>query len=158
MIHREELLKLFEEVATKQTSGGDALLVFVDEINALLDSSSVYGAFLSPLEDGIYVRNGKTFSLKPCVWIFAGTRLKDDARTDTQKLSDFKSRITLEKLLDYDSILNKVSDNNQKKAIRRISDLESCLPGTRPCLASSLSRLRKPSPQATDGAISSANK
>jgi len=115
MIHREELLDLFETVATRQTSGGDALLVFVDEINAFIGNSSVYGAFLSPLEEGVYVRNGKAFSLKPCIWIFAGTRIKDKGQLDTQKLSDFESRITLKKLLDYRSIHEEVKNNRKKR-------------------------------------------
>jgi hypothetical protein len=123
MLHREELLDLFEEVATRQTTGRDALLVFVDEINAFLDNSNVYGAFLSPLEDGIYFRNGKPFSLKPCIWIFAGTKLKDYDQKDTQKLSDFKSRITLEKFLDYASIIDELT-NDEKEKVKAKAQVE----------------------------------
>jgi hypothetical protein len=102
MIRKEELFDLFETVATRQASGSEALLVFVDEINAQIENSNVYGAFLSPLEDGVYVRNGKPFSLKPCVWIFAGT-FPNSVSSD-QKYSDFQSRITLMEYIDYNSM------------------------------------------------------
>lgn len=101
MIHREELLNLFDQVATRQTRE-EPLMVFVDEINAELEGSHVYGAFLAPLEEGFYVRRGHTYTLKPCVWIFAGTRQANDQHAD--KLDDFRSRMTLWEKLDYASL------------------------------------------------------
>jgi len=74
-------------------------LVFVDEINAPLDGQLIYGAFLGPLEDGTYVRGGKIFHIKPCVWIFAGTPEKkkemEASSGETQKRSDFISRLSI---------------------------------------------------------------
>lgn len=104
MIHRDELLDLFEAVSTLQARSRTIVLVFVDEINALLENSQVYGAFLAPLEEGVYVRRGRTFSLKPCVWVFAGTKLGEDELRKAEKLSDFKSRVSLIKAIDYKSL------------------------------------------------------
>ena len=62
MVNREELLDLFDMIATAQADKKNkGLVVFVDEINASLDGSPVYGAFLSPLEAGYYMRRGTKF-------------------------------------------------------------------------------------------------
>jgi hypothetical protein len=119
MLHKEELLNIFETVATQQTSSGKSLLVFIDEINAEIDSSNVYGAFLSPLEEGIYVRNGNSFSIKPCVWIFAGTKM-DNIQSSEKKFSDFKSRITLSKHLDFDSIYEEVEGLEKVEEVKKV--------------------------------------
>jgi hypothetical protein len=103
MLHREELLDLFDQVATQQASNRD-LLVFVDEINAKLDNGPVYGAFLSPLEAGVYVRRGHLHTLRPCVWIFAGTKLDTEPGQAADKFEDFRSRMTLHECLDYGSL------------------------------------------------------
>lgn len=122
MIHREELLDLFETVATAQTRKGRKPLVFVDEINALLENELVYGAFLAPLEEGRYVRRGKKFSLKPCVWMFAGTRLDDQQGGRPEKLSDFKARMTLIERLDYESLKSAAFDEGGKNAGNRFEE------------------------------------
>jgi hypothetical protein len=94
-------------VATQAEKSTRPLMVFVDEINARLESASVYGAFLTPLEDGTYVRSGRTFNIRPCAWVFAGTRdpknqvsqslaARGASQADTpEKGSDFVSRLTL---------------------------------------------------------------
>jgi hypothetical protein len=104
MIGRDELLDLFDTLATMQANEKKNILVFVDEINALVDRGHLYGAFLAPLEDSVYVRRGKIFSLKPCVWVFAGTRLDDEDLEAGEKLSDFKSRVTMIEKIDYTSL------------------------------------------------------
>jgi len=110
MIHRDELLDLFDMVATEQAEKGSKVLVFVDEINAKLDGSHVYGAFLSPTEAGYYMRRGTKCNLKPCIWIFAGTEFEDDKLEKGEKLSDFKSRITMIEKIDYKSLQFKYGD------------------------------------------------
>ena len=96
-------------VATQAENNRQPLMVFIDEINAKLENASVYGAFLTPLEDGTYVRSGRTFNIKPCMWVFAGTRhpkFEDAVSVDgnrrlqatPEKGSDFVSRLTLEVL------------------------------------------------------------
>ncbi len=107
MLKREELLDLFGEITTRQAKDGARLLVFVDEINALLEGIQVFSSFLTPLESGYYVRRGRTFKINPCVWIFAGTRMDDKERDKlrkAEKLSDLESRMTLQRSIDYSSL------------------------------------------------------
>lgn len=74
MVVRGDLISCFDRIATTLTQNrGKGVLVFVDEINAVLDGQPIYDAFLAPLEEGIYVRGEKTFNIGPCVWLFAGT-------------------------------------------------------------------------------------
>ncbi len=115
--NRSDLIECFDTIVTTQAQEPkQGVLVFIDEINARLGGQHVYDAFLAPLEDGIYVRAGKTFHIEPCLWVFAGTakpvrRTQDlskgralvepDDRTD--KGSDFESRLTLPPL-DLESV------------------------------------------------------
>lgn len=103
MVNREELLDLFDMVATEQAEKNyNGLVVFIDEINATLQGSNVYGAFLSPLEAGYYMRRGVKFNLKPCIWIFAGTRVEKENKEE--KLEDFMSRLSLVEKIDYKAL------------------------------------------------------
>jgi ATPase family associated with various cellular activities (AAA) len=113
MLHRDDLIELFDVVATKQAKDNEKILVFVDEINAMLDAGHAFGSFLSPLEENIYVRRGNSFSLKPCVWVFAGTQLDDEKLAPGEKFSDFKSRMTMVEHLDYSSLAVSGDDNSQ---------------------------------------------
>ena len=71
---RDEILAAFDEVSSFQARRRDCrLVVFVDEINARASGSNVYDMFLSVLDERTYLRNGTTFQLAPCAWIFAGT-------------------------------------------------------------------------------------
>lgn len=83
------------------------VFVFVDEINATLGSSLVYGAFLSALEAGNYMRRGRRFELKPCIWMFAGA-LENAGRSEgaeqKKKLDDFQSQLTMIERIDYQSM------------------------------------------------------
>jgi len=49
--------------------------------------------FLSPLEDGVYIRGGRSFKLPPSFWVFASTKTVDDIKDDHSKCSDFYSRL-----------------------------------------------------------------
>lgn len=113
MLHRDDLLDLFDYVATKQAEQRKPLMVFVDEINAYLENSHVYGAFLAPLEEGHYVRRGNIFRLRPCAWIFAGTNLQADLVDKGEKLSDFRSRMTMTLKIDFGALQ---SDEKFKEA------------------------------------------
>lgn len=100
MISRGDLLDCFDTIVTSQAQNREEpVLVFVDEVNAKLGGQRVYDAFLAPLEEGVYIRGGKTFHIDPCVWVFAGTRhptTKDEANhAQDDKTSDFVSRLTL---------------------------------------------------------------
>lgn len=95
MISHEDILDLFDTIiATHAQARNEQLMVFIDEFNAKIQNQHVYGTFLSPLEDGLYVRGGKTFTLPPCLWVFAGT---DDitAIKTAPKGEDLISRLTL---------------------------------------------------------------
>jgi hypothetical protein len=123
MVRREDLTDLFDAVASAQAEAeqNQHVLVFVDEINAQLGGSNVFGAFLSPLEEGVFVRQSGSFKLRPCVWIFAGTGMNAQpeatrtgnrksgriARANVPKLDkwpDFESRITYKANLDFASL------------------------------------------------------
>ncbi|MDZ4684735.1 MAG: AAA family ATPase [Planctomycetaceae bacterium] len=91
---REDIISCFDTIVTTQASEGNRpLLVFFDEINALVAGHHVYDAFLSPLEESLYVRGGQRFHIKPCVWMFAGTEDETIAESAT-KYVDFCSRLT----------------------------------------------------------------
>lgn len=93
MTSRKDILDCFDRIVTNQVRR-EPLLVFVDEINALLENQHVYGSFLAPLEEGNYTRGGNTFHVAPAVWIFASTVGLADLRSQ-DKGSDFVSRLTL---------------------------------------------------------------
>ena len=126
MLHRDDLLDLFDAVATEQANHPDRrVLVLVDEINAYLDAASVYSAFLAPLEQGVYVRRGRVFSLKPCVWVFAGTGLESSIKNaKSEKISDFQQRLTATVKLDYKSLKEAVHENHKKDQVRKMAKLE----------------------------------
>lgn len=115
MIERRELHDLFDRVADAQAQGTgqrrQTVFVFVDEINATLGGTPVYGAFLSPLENGKYMRNGQNVELRPCIWIFAGTRDHPDAPpgapSQREKRKDFESRMTLIEQIDFQSMISR---------------------------------------------------
>lgn len=118
MVHREELFDFFDRVGTQQASDPDTpVLAFVDEINATIEGSPVYGAFLSPLESGVYARRGRLFTLKPCVWLFTGTKVASIGVEE--KLSDFRSRMTLIEKIDYQSLLSLYPEGLPDGRVRR---------------------------------------
>ena len=74
LTQRSDLLGFFDTIVTTQALDPDVpILVFVDEINSLLGGHTVYSSFLAPLEDGRYNRDGKSFTIRPCIWLFVGT-------------------------------------------------------------------------------------
>ncbi len=114
MVRREDVLSSFDQIVTTQARHADRpLLLFFDEINAQLEGQHVYEMFLAPIEDGTYVRNGFSFIIRPCVWLFAGTRTPGQTalgrrESDNSKASDFMSRMTLETI----DLSQKIRANN----------------------------------------------
>lgn len=101
MTRREDLLDLFDAVATRQQEHpNEKLLVFVDEIDGEIEDSNVYDAFLAPLEEGYYWRGTKKSSLRPSVWLFVGGGGKPGAN----QVSDFRTRIGLDISLRMDDL------------------------------------------------------
>ena len=123
MLTRGELLHLFDDIAARQANETMPIMVFVDEINAVLESDHVFSAFLAPLEDGAYLRHGRKVSLRPCVWIFVGTPEKGaDLQSEylrSDKYSDFLSRMTMFERMDY-AYLKGVYG---KSGLRRLEDV-----------------------------------
>ncbi|HYX28162.1 MAG TPA: AAA family ATPase [Pyrinomonadaceae bacterium] len=124
MLHRDDLLDLFDAVATEQANREQRVLVIVDEINARLDNAPVYSSFLAPLEQNVYVRRGRVFSLKPCVWIFAGTGPEESERGKSMKISDFEERLTTTVKLDYPSLKAMASTDAERDDVRSKAKLE----------------------------------
>ena len=94
MTSLENILDCFDEIVSRQASAPSRrILVFFDEINAAINKSPVYGTFLDPIDRGTYTRSGRSFHIRPCAWVFAGTGIGDSA--PETKGSDFKSRLTL---------------------------------------------------------------
>jgi len=125
MLHRDDLLDLFDAIATEQANKPQRrVLVVVDEINAHLDAAGVYGAFLAPLEQGTYVRRGRVFSLRPCVWIFAGTHSEPSKQSKSEKISDFEDRLTAMVKLDYKSLRRKARGDKAKAEVKLKAKLE----------------------------------
>jgi hypothetical protein len=92
---REDIMSCFDTIVTTQaTDRQRPLLVFFDEINCKIANQHVYDAFLSPLEESVYVRGGLKFHINPCLWVFAGTSQRDGEDADP-KYADFKSRLTM---------------------------------------------------------------
>jgi hypothetical protein len=127
-----DILECFDTiVATQAESPQKKLLVFIDEINANLHGGHVYSAFLTPLEDGTYVRNGRVFTIKPCMWIFAGTHNPRYAEEESghekekaEKGSDFASRLTLD-VVDLDWINSGRGGSAEDPATRGLRALEN---------------------------------
>ena len=94
MLTRNDLMQCFDKIVTSQSqSPNESFLVFIDEINASIEGQHVYDAFLAPLEDGIYTRSGNSFHIRPCFWVFAGTRMPSTG-DNSDKGSDFETRLT----------------------------------------------------------------
>ena len=89
-----DILDCFDAIVTSYLQNpSEPLLVFVDEINSQLEGHCVYSMFLSPLEDGVYIRGGKSFKLPPTYWVFACTEELEQLKKQN-KGSDFCSRLT----------------------------------------------------------------
>ncbi|MFZ1005530.1 MAG: AAA family ATPase, partial [Candidatus Sulfotelmatobacter sp.] len=133
MIGKSDLLDCFDTIVTNQAQNREqSLLVFVDEINAKLDSQHVYDTFLAPLEEHVYVRAGKTFHIDPCVWVFAGTERpmsqKGAEHDKSDKASDFESRLTLPPV---DLKVGSASEDQVEKVYLGVSLLRKAFPDVR---------------------------
>jgi len=117
MVNREDIINSFDVIVTTQArERGKAVLVFVDEIDALLNGP-VFDLFLAPLEDGVYMRGGNRFRIDPCIWIFAGTK---SLKGVEGKASDFVSRLTNDEITLADSIQEAGSQNPTLDHLRRL--------------------------------------
>ena len=115
---RQDLTSCFEAIAAAQSQNRETLLlVFVDEINSILNGQHVFDAFLEPLEDGKFVKDGATFQLDPCLWLFAGTEFASE-RSASDHLPDFESRLSAPAM-----VLNGASDDAGFENLRRVEQV-----------------------------------
>ncbi|MGH8548007.1 MAG: ATP-binding protein [Methylococcales bacterium] len=128
LLKMSELLDCFDTIVqTQHKKRGERLLVFIDEFNVILEQRAAIELFLAPLEDGVYRHGEKTFLIEPCTWIFVGSALP----TQTSKLEDFKSRMSLPVLNfnDVNATQNKVQEylrrlrNNVQKNLARLENV-----------------------------------
>jgi hypothetical protein len=99
MLSRNELISAFDEIMTTQARDFRRLvLVFFDEINARIQDQYVFDLFLAPLQDNVFLRDGRKYPIGPCIWLFAGTQSPSKcqgAEDPSRKAVDFESRWTL---------------------------------------------------------------
>lgn len=88
-----DLIDCLATIASMQNRTDKKTLVFIDEINADIQGHSIMGLLLDPLWTGLFMYNGKTFKLKPGVWIFASTVEEKKLKGKDDKGSDFISRL-----------------------------------------------------------------
>jgi len=93
MLSKDNLIKCFDTIATSARSARERTLVFVDEINATIANEQVYAAFLAPLDEKIFIQDGRSHPMPPCAWLFAGTTLPSNGPSDS-KGKDFETRLT----------------------------------------------------------------
>lgn len=99
MLKIEDMLNCFETIEIASKLVDKPVLVFIDEINAKMANATIYGAFLSPLEDGKYTRNGIEHIINPCFWLFSGTKTLNTPDSDeSDKKKDFMSRLSMQEL------------------------------------------------------------
>lgn len=95
MLSKADILDCFDTIVTREAQDDQSVLVFFDEINARLNGQHVYDSFLAPIEEGVYIRGGKTFRLPACAWLFAGTEDPAEDKDLSAKGSDFVSRLSI---------------------------------------------------------------
>jgi hypothetical protein len=105
MLSKNDILDCFDTIITTQFKQDKdvPIIVFFDEINAKIQNEHVFDMFLSPLEDGTFMRRGKIYPIKPFVWIFVGTQMPSQMGSKGErraiKASDFHSRLDLPALI-----------------------------------------------------------
>lgn len=136
MLSKTDILDCFDTVVTTQVQNREeSILVFIDEINAKLQNEHVYDTFLAPIEEGVYVRGGKTFHIDPCVWVFAGTersvKENDPLRDKSTKASDFESRLTIPPLDIKIDVTREMNELRTEKVYLGVTLLRSVFPDVR---------------------------
>jgi len=92
MESNEDLKNSLREVVSTQNRIPKPVLVFIDEIDAQIESHTAMGLFLGPMWSGSFTSEGNVFHIKPCVWVFASTKPRRRLIRDP-KGRDFCSRI-----------------------------------------------------------------
>lgn len=125
MVGGEDLKDMFDVIVAAQQKRKEHILVVVDEIDSTVQGSPTYSHFLSPLESGYFVRRGRFVEIKPCVWVFAGTR----ATSEASKLKDFSSRIKSKIEIDYTSLKDYYTKSGGTAQLEKQARLEQVYVG-----------------------------
>lgn len=92
MATSRDLIDCLATIGSVQNRTQKKTLVFLDEVNAEIEGNSVMSLLLSPLWDGMFIVDGRSYRLEPGVWIFASTSRIDEI-VGFSKGSDFASRL-----------------------------------------------------------------
>lgn len=93
MATSRDLINCLATLSSVQNRTQNKALVFIDEINAQIEGNDVISLLLSPLWDGTFIIDGRSYRLNPAVWIFASTEPLEDL-VEKIKGSDFASRLS----------------------------------------------------------------
>ena len=88
----QDLKNCLTEIVSTQNRTRKRVLVFVDEIDAQIESHTAMGLLLGPIWGGSFLSNGEAYRIDPCVWVFASTKSPSRLRAES-KGRDFLSRI-----------------------------------------------------------------
>lgn len=119
MATTKDLIDCFDTICSLQNRNPKKMvLVLMDEVNCEIEGHSAMGLLLSPIWDGSFIREGKTYRLSPAVWIFASTEPINDM-IGANKGSDFISRLN-GPIIELDSL----STNDPKDAHKLMQSIK----------------------------------
>lgn len=104
MATTEDLINCFDTICSFQGRTSGKTLIFIDEVNSEIQGNTAMGLLLSPIWDGSFYKEGKTYKLSPSVWMFASTAPIEDIIGTNQNKGDSVKRIN--KGSDFVSRLN----------------------------------------------------
>jgi hypothetical protein len=87
-----DLKQCLRDIVSTQIRTDKRILVFIDEIDAQIESHTAMGLLLGPISDGTFISEGNAYRIDPCIWVFASTKPEGTLRKQT-KGRDFISRI-----------------------------------------------------------------
>lgn len=119
MATTKDLVDCFDTICSIQNRSQKKVLVLMDEVNCRIEGHSAMGLLLSPIWDGSFIREGKTYRLSPAVWIFASTEPINDMIGEN-KGSDFISRLN-GPIIELDSL----STNDPKDAHKLMQSINN---------------------------------
>jgi hypothetical protein len=123
----QDLKQCLKEVVSLQNRG-KRVLVFIDEIDANIESHDAMGLLLGPIWDGYFVSDGNAYRIEPCVWVFASSKSLNKLRSTT-KGRDFLSRINGPIIdLDFLARLRENMDDvdGERQRIDQMADIFRC--------------------------------
>ncbi len=98
MATTKDLIDCFDTICSFQGKTKGKTLIFIDEVNSEIEGNPAMGLLLSPIWDGSFYKDGKTYQLSPSIWMFASTSptsdiINPEEGREINKGSDFVSRL-----------------------------------------------------------------